>query len=79
MSPTDAADPAAVAATARECLDALARSTDLAAFEELVGLSAYVGEAVGRSARLQAEASSWTTVGNLVGTTKQAAWARWRT
>ncbi len=78
-TPTDPADPIALAAAARECIDALARSTDVAAFQELLGLSQTVGEALGASARSLAEANSWTAVGGLAGTTKQAAWARWRT
>ncbi|MDN5789452.1 MAG: hypothetical protein L0H25_01105 [Micrococcales bacterium] len=78
-TPTDPADPAALAAAARENIDALSRSSDLAAFEELLGLSQYVGEALGASARTLAQASSWAAVGGLAGTTKQAAWARWRT
>ncbi len=77
--PTDPANPAALAASARECIDALARSTDVAAFQELLGLSQYVGESLGASARSLAQANSWTAVGGLAGTTKQAAWARWRT
>ncbi|MDN5766850.1 MAG: hypothetical protein L0H96_06665 [Humibacillus sp.] len=75
----DATDHLALAAAARECIDALARSTDVAAFQELLGLSQAVGEALGASARSLAEANSWTAVGGLAGTTKQAAWARWRT
>lgn len=77
-TPPDPATPANLAAAAKECIDALARSTDLAVFQELLGLSQYVGEALGASARSLAEANSWTTVGGLAGTTKQAAWARWR-
>ncbi len=78
-TPPDPADPVALAGAAREYIDALARSTDVAAFQELLGLSQAVGEALGASARSLAEANSWTAVGGLAGTTKQAAWARWRT
>ena len=78
-TPPHPATPDGLAAAARECIDALAHSTDLAAFHELLGLSQYVGEALGASARSLAEASSWTAVGGAAGTTKQAAWARWRT
>jgi hypothetical protein len=43
----------------------------------LLGLSQYVGECLGTSARTLAEAQSWSSVDGLAGTTKQAAWARW--
>jgi len=44
----------------------------------LLGLSQYVGECLGISARTLAEAQSWSSVAGLAGTTKQAAWSRWR-
>jgi hypothetical protein len=43
----------------------------------LLGLSQYVGECLGISARTLAEAQSWSSVAGLAGTTKQAAWSRW--
>ena len=67
-----------IAAEARSLLDALANSTDPTAFQTLLGLSQYVGECLGISARTLAEAQSWSSVAGLAGTTKQAAWSRWR-
>ena len=63
-----------LAEQARAALGALARRTDLAAFQELLGLSEYVGE----SARNLAENGSWSQVAEATGTTKQAVWSRWR-
>lgn len=70
--------PTVVAAEARALVDELAALADPVAFQELIGLSEYVGVAVGASARLLAEAGSWSQVGAYAGTTKQAAWSRWR-
>jgi hypothetical protein len=70
-------EPTDIAAEVRTLLDALANSTDPAAFKTLLGLSQYVGECLGISARTLAGAESWSSVGGLAGTTKQAAWERW--
>jgi hypothetical protein len=70
-------EPGDLAAQARILLDALANSTNPIAFEALLGLSQYVGECLGTSARTLAEAQSWSSVADLAGTTKQAAWSRW--
>ena len=70
-------EPGDIAAEARTLLDALASSTDPIAFETLLGLSQYLGECLGVSARTIAEAQSWSSVAGLAGTTKQAAWSRW--
>lgn len=69
---------AQLAEQARAALGALARRTDLAAFQELLGLSQYAGECVGESARSLAEHGSWSQVAEATGTTKQAVWSRWR-
>lgn len=70
-------EPTDIAGQARNLLDELATSTNPLAFEALLGLSQYVGECLGTSARTLAEAQSWSSVAGLAGTTKQAAWARW--
>ena len=49
-------EPTDIAAEARTLLDALANSTDPTAFQTLLGLSQYVGECLGISARTLAEA-----------------------
>lgn len=69
---------AQLAEQARTALGALAARTDLAAFQELLGLSQYVGECVGESARSLAEHGSWSQVAEATGTSKQAVWSRWR-
>ena len=70
-------EPTDIAAEVRTLLDALANSTDPAAFQTLLGLSQYVGECLGISARTLAGAESLCSVAGLAGTTKQAAWERW--
>lgn len=70
--------PAVVAADVRALLDELATDPDPAAFQELIALSDHLGRALGASARLLAEAGSWTQVATVAGTSKQAAWSRWR-
>jgi hypothetical protein len=47
-------------------------------FGMLVALSGLVGTSLGEAARLVAERGSWSQVAQISGTTKQAAWSRWR-
>jgi len=47
-------------------------------FTALIEASAHIGASLGESARQLASAGSWAHVGDLSGTTRQAAWARWR-
>ncbi len=56
----------------------LATRPDLEAFEELLRVSEEVGKCLGISARTLAENGSWSQVADVAGTTKQAAWSRWR-
>ncbi len=70
-------EPTDIAAEVCTLLDALANSTDPAAFQTLLGLSQHVGECLGISARTLAGTQSWSGVAGLAGTTKQAAWERW--
>jgi hypothetical protein len=60
-------------------VDSLAARADPAAFQELISLSDHLGRALGVSARLLAEGGSWSQVAAYAGTSKQAAWSRWRT
>lgn len=62
---------------ARAAIDRLAASPEPEAFRELLTLSAHLGEALGRSARLLAESGSWARVAAVAGTSRQAAWQRW--
>jgi hypothetical protein len=66
-------------ARAADAVRALARRTEPEAFQALLTLSQLVGECLGQSARSLAAASSWSEVAGYSGTTKQAAWSRWRT
>jgi hypothetical protein len=70
-------EPSDIADDVRALLDALTASADPAAFQALLGLSQYVGECLGLSARTLAESQSWGDVAGVAGTTKQAAWSRW--
>lgn len=70
--------PAEVAAEIRRLTDELATSGDPRAFEELLALSVHIGLAIGTAARTMAEDQSWSAVAGMAGTTKQAAWSRWR-
>lgn len=56
----------------------LASRPDRAAFEELLRVSDELGQCLGLSARTLAEHGSWSQVADVAGTTKQAAWSRWR-
>ncbi len=56
----------------------LASRPDTRAFEELLRVSDEVGQCLGLSARTLAESGSWSQVADVAGTTKQAAWSRWR-
>lgn len=67
-----------LAHTARTAIRALAESGDPASFPELLALSQEVGVGLGAAARALAEQGSWSQVATYAGTTKQAAWARWR-
>ena len=69
--------PSDIEAEVRTLLGALTASTDPAAFQALLGLSQYLGECLGQSARTLAESHSWGDVAGVAGTTKQAAWSRW--
>lgn len=65
-------------ARARAAVEDLASRPEIEAFEELLAISQVVGVCMGESARLLAANSSWSQVADISGTTKQAAWSRWR-
>ena len=67
-----------LAALARQIADELSTRGTREAFGELLRVVAYVGERVGDAARLLAAANSWSQVAEVSGTSKQAAWERWR-
>lgn len=67
-----------LAGRARRAIRELAESGDPASFQQLLLLSEEVGVGLGLAARAIAETGSWSQVATYAGTTKQAAWARWR-
>jgi hypothetical protein len=72
--------PAAeLADLARQALSALASRGSQESFAELLAMNAYVGQCLAEAARSLAANGSWSQVADLSGTTKQAAWSRWRT
>jgi hypothetical protein len=73
-----AATPDDLADIAEAAVRSLAESDDPAAFGHLLRLTRVVGECVGTAARTLAGERSWSGVAEIAGTTKQAAWERWR-
>jgi hypothetical protein len=59
-------------------IDELSARGSREAFAELLRVVAYTGEKVGEAARLLATSNSWAQVAEVSGTSKQAAWERWR-
>ena len=62
----------------RTVIATLAARADDTAFGELLGLYETLGIALGESARTLAENGSWARVAGVAGTSRQAAWYRWR-
>ena len=71
-------DAGALGTLARAAMSELASRGDQASFAELLTMSGHAGVAVGEAARALAATGSWSQVADLTGTTKQAAWSRWR-
>lgn len=67
-----------VANLAADAVLSLAGRADPEAFAQLLRLSQLVGESLGTSARELARHQSWSGVADMAGTTRQAAWSRWR-
>jgi hypothetical protein len=72
------ATPSELADFAESSMRLLAQSDDPAAFGYLIELTRLGGECLGIAARTLAHDSSWSQVANIAGTTRQAAWERWR-
>jgi hypothetical protein len=72
------ATPDELADLAEAAVGALAQRSDPAAFGHLLRLARITGECVGVAARAMAEQKSWAGVADIAGTTRQAAWERWR-
>ncbi|HEU5487045.1 MAG TPA: hypothetical protein VFU98_19235 [Microlunatus sp.] len=71
-------DDRELAALAGQAVAELTRRGTPDSFRLLVELSAVVGSSLGESARQVAANGSWSQVADITGTTKQAAWSRWR-
>jgi hypothetical protein len=67
-----------VADLATDAMHSLAGRADPDAFAQLLRLSQLAGECLGMSARELARHQSWSGVADMAGTTRQAAWSRWR-
>ena len=67
-----------LAALIHRGIDELSARGSREAFAELLRVVAYTGEKVGEAARLLATSNSWAQVADVSGTSKQAAWERWR-
>ena len=72
------ATPDELAALVESAVAALAHSADPAAFSHLLDLTRVTGESLGVAARTLADHSSWSWVADAAGTSRQAAWERWR-
>ncbi len=77
--PLAGVDEAELATLIRRITDELSGRGTTEAFAEMLKVVAYVGERVGDAARLVAASNSWSQVAQVSGTSKQAAWERWRT
>lgn len=67
-----------LAALIRRVTDELCDRATRESFAELLAVMSYVGERLGDSARLLAANNSWSQVAEISGTSRQAAWERWR-
>ena len=75
----DAAAVSELADLVRRVINELAHRPDHAVFAELLSLQETLGTALGDSARTLAATGSWAQVADMAGTSRQAAWQRWRT
>lgn len=72
------ATPSELADLAEASMLSLAERDDPAAFAYLLRLTRVAGECLGVAARTLALERSWSHVADIAGTTRQAAWERWR-
>lgn len=63
----------------RRASDELSARGTREGFAELLALVTHVGQRVGDTARILATSNSWSQVAEISGTSRQAAWERWRT
>ena len=76
--PLDGLTEAELGALIGRTVDELSGRGTREGFAELLRIVAYTGQQVGNAARLVAESNSWSQVAEISGTSRQAAWERWR-
>ena len=76
--PLDGLTEAELAALICRTIDELSGRGTREGFAELLRIVAHAGQQVGNAARLVAESNSWSQVAEISGTSRQAAWERWR-
>ena len=74
----DGLTEAELAALICRAVDELSGRGTREGFAELLRIVAHAGQQVGNAARLVAESNSWSQVAEISGTSRQAAWERWR-
>jgi hypothetical protein len=72
------ATPSELTDLAETSMRLLAECDDPAAFGYPIELTRLGGECLGIAARTLAYGRSWSQVASIAGTTRQAAWERWR-
>lgn len=77
-APLDGLTEAELGALICRATDELSGRGTREGFAELLRVVAYVGQQVGHAARLVAQSNSWSQVAAISGTSRQAAWERWR-
>ena len=73
-----ALSPAELGGLVRSALAQLSAGGTQESFAELLALSETLGVEIGAAARNLAATGSWSQVATVSGTSKQAAWSRWR-
>lgn len=77
--PPASLDDGELAQSICDAIDELSNRGTRESFSALLRIVAHAGERVGDSARTLAASNSWSQVAEISGTSRQAAWERWRT
>ncbi len=76
--PLDRLTEGELAELIRRATDELSARGTREGFAELLAVVTHVGQRVGDAARILATSNSWSQVAEISGTSRQAAWERWR-
>lgn len=76
--PLDGLTDSELAALICRAVDELSDRGTHEGFAELLRIVGYAGQRVGDAARRVAQSGSWSQVAEISGTSRQAAWERWR-